>query len=242
MNINLENKLIKSCTCGNTDNFTNDIINNINILKCNTCKVIHQDLKDFNEEKYYDFYKTTYHIEYQENRGTMTYEERYEHDRKISKLRFDQYKDYIYPPMVGLDIGSSNSAFVHEGNSLGFSCLGLEPGQNIGDDHVTIRGTLSNVYFNDNHFDFITMHDSIEHMINVNIALTKVYNILKPEGMLLVDLPDYFDPAGQHHWKYIEHLWFFDKDQFKLILENAGFKIRDIKIPIPGKLVFYAKK
>ena len=79
-------------------------------------------------------------------------------------------------------------------------------------------------------------------LIDVNLALTKVFNILKPGGMLLVDVPDYFDPSGQHHWKYIEHLWFFDKNQCMLILKKVGFKIKNITIPIPGKLVFYVEK
>jgi len=120
--------------------------------------------------------------------------------------------------------------------------LGLEPGKDIGDDSVTIRGTLESAYLNPNYFDFVTMHDSIEHMVDVNSALQKVYEILTTGGQLILDLPDYFSPSGSHHWKRIEHLWFFTEDQFQDILKKNGFEVIKITTPIPGKLVYYAKK
>jgi hypothetical protein len=86
------------------------------------------------------------------------------------------------------------------------------------------------------------MHDSIEHMIDVNAALQKVHNILKIGGQVIIDLPDYFSPSGSHHWKKIEHLWFFTEDQFEKVLYNNGFKVVRTTTPIPGKMVFYANK
>ena len=86
------------------------------------------------------------------------------------------------------------------------------------------------------------MHDSIEHMIDPKNSLIKVFHILKNKGILIIDLPDYFINAGKHHWKYIEHLWFFTQDQFLNLLINIGFKLEKIDKPIPGKLVFYIRK
>lgn len=236
----LENNLIKQCVCDNTDNFTKLFVNLLPVVSCGRCDVLHQDLEEWTPEQYFDFYKTEYHKDYQENRGTMTYEERYEHDCRVADLRLDAYK--LHEGSIGLDIGSSNSAFVHRANARNLRCLGLEPGESIGDDSVTVRGTLESAYFNPEYFDFVTMHDSIEHMIDVNGALDKVRNILKVEGVAIIDLPDYFSPQGQHHWKHIEHLWFFTEDQFKNILAKKGFRVFKVTHPIPGKLVFYAEK
>jgi SAM-dependent methyltransferase len=212
----------------------------LKVVACEKCNVIHQHLEGWTPEKYLDFYKNDYHLVYQKNRGTMTYQERYEHDCTVSDIRLDAYQFSL--SSSGLDIGSSNSAFVHCARQRGLDCVGLEPGEHIGDDTVTVRGTLDNTYFNPSHFDFITMHDSIEHMVDVNSALQKVHNILKSGGQAIIDLPDYFNPQGQHHWKIIEHLWFFTKDQFKKILTDIGFEIVKVTTPIPGKLVFYARK
>lgn len=237
----LDTNLIKTCTCGNTELFEKKVVNNLPVAECKACGVIHQDLQ-YSEDEYYDFYKKDYHEGFQKNRGTMTYDERYEHDVKVAEARLVAYKYYIHPPQVGLDIGSSNSAFVNTANKQGYNCMGLEPGENIGDDTVTIRGTLDSAELQDNYYDFVTMHDSIEHMIDVNSALAKVFKSLKSNGRLLLDLPDYFNKSGQHHWKPIEHLWFFTENQFINIIKSHGFAFDKVTRPIPGKLVFYARK
>jgi len=238
----LDNTLIKTCTCGNTENFEKKTLNDLPVVECKECGVVHQDLPGYDAGKYYGFYKNDYHEGFQKNRGTMTYDERYEHDVKVAEARLVAYKYYIHPPQVGLDVGSSNSAFVHTANKQGYNCMGLEPGENIGDDAYTIRGTLDSVDLQDDYYDFVTMHDSIEHMIDVNAALAKIFKSLKSNGRLLLDLPDYFNNAGKHHWKPIEHLWFFTEEQFVKIIKSHGFAFDKVTRPIPGKLVFYARK
>ena len=238
----LNDNLIKTCTCGNSDSFVKKTLNNLAVIECTACGVVHQDLPGYDKDKYYGFYMSDYHEGFQKNRGTMTYDQRYEHDVKVAEARLLAYKYYFHPPMVGLDIGSSNSAFVHTANKQGFKCMGLEPGANIGDDSVTMRGTLESVDLQDNYYDFVTMHDSIEHMIDVNESLAKVFKSLKSNGRLILDLPDYFNKAGLHHWKPIEHLWFFNEDQFVKIIKSHGFAFDKVTRPIPVKLVFYARK
>jgi SAM-dependent methyltransferase len=238
----INSNLVQHCSCGNTENFIESTINDINVLTCDSCGVIHQKLKDFNNEKYFNFYKDEYHNQYQKHKGVITYQDRYEHDVKVANLRLAQYQDYIKAGMRGLDIGSSNSAFIHASIAQGIFCTGLEPGADIGDDAFTIRGTLDTVDFEERKFDFITMHDSIEHIVDINFALQKVYSLLEDNGVLILDLPDYFVPEGRHHWKYIEHLWFFSRDQLDAILTTNGFTVNQISSPISGKLVFYCRK
>lgn len=238
----IENNLITSCVCGNTTDFKISLVNNLNVVKCNVCGVAHQELKRWTPDQYFDFYKSDYHLKYQKKKGVTNYADRYKHDCNVADMRLDSYSPFLVQGMTGLDIGSSNSAFVHQARKRNLQCLGLEPGEHIGDDSVTIRGTLETVHLNSNHFDFVTMHDSIEHMIDVNSALNIIYNILTSDGYLILDLPDYFIPEGQHHWKYIEHLWFFSRTEMLDILKKHGFTIIKIAIPIPGKIVFYSRK
>jgi len=237
----LKNKLIKSCVCGNTTDFTESIKSDLDIITCNVCGVIHQKLENWTDERYYDFYRVDYHVLYQKKRGVITYEERYQHDCNVAQIRLDQYKGWLDASGEGVDIGSSNSAFVHESLNAGLKCVGLEPGESIGDDLVTIRGTLQSVNFENDRFSWATMHDSIEHMIDVDSSLNKLSKIIKQGGVLLLDLPDYFDIAGQHHWKRIEHLWFFTQEQMIDILKKHGFVVEKVTKPIPGKLVFYSR-
>jgi SAM-dependent methyltransferase len=238
----IKNNLISICTCGNDTNFSNYVKNNLDVLECLDCGVIHQRLENWTQEMYIGFYSHEYHLDYQKNRGTITYEERYDHDCCVSDLRLEAYKELLKPRTAGLDIGSSNSAFVHRAIDMGYKCVGLEPGERIGDNSVTIRGTLENADLSADAYDWATLHDSIEHMVDVNKAFEKLSLILKKGGLAILDLPDYFIPHGSHHWKRIEHLWLFSKDQFAEIIRSHGFSIEKITAPIPGKLVFYARK
>ncbi len=238
----LDLNLIKSCTCGNNSDFTKTTINNIPALVCSSCGVAHQEIPGWETKDLVNFYEHEYHKKFQEQKGVITYEDRYAHDCKVADTRLQAYERFLPAGTRGLDIGSSNSAFVHRARANGYQCLGLEPGEHIGDDSVTIRGALGEVYLNSNHWDWVTMHDSVEHMVDMNQALQQVRDLLVNKGRAVIDLPDYWSPEGQHHWKAIEHLWFHTAGQMQDILHKNGFTVEAIKRPIPGKLVFYAVK
>lgn len=238
----IENNLITSCVCDNQTQFNFVVKNHLAINECKICGVMHQVLAGWSKENYFNFYKQDYHSSYQHKKGITPYNSRYDHDRKIAKIRLSAYKSFLNKDDFILDIGSSNSAFVHECIEQNFKSLGLEPGEDIGDSNVTVRGTLETVAFEENSISVVTMHDSIEHIIDVNFALDKIYSILKNNGILILDLPNYFVEAGKHHWKYIEHLWFFSKTQMEKIMNQHKFEIFQISEPIPGKLVFYSRK
>lgn len=240
--IMLKNNLINSCTCGNKNNFDRKIINDIDTLECKFCGVIHQELIGWNKTKLSYFYKNEYHRKFQEEKGVTAYQDRYQHDCNVADLRLDAYQPFLSHGTLGLDIGSSNSAFVHRAISRGYRCKGLEIGNDIGDSSVTIRGSLGEIFIEPDSFDWITMHDSIEHMVDVVNALQEVRRLLRSSGLVIIDLPDFWNTAGRHHWKEVEHLWFYTAPQMTSILEQSRFCVVDVKCPLPGKLVFYARK
>ena len=240
--MNLTNNLIKQCTCGNSTDFNDDIQNEIPVLICNSCGVIHQNLPGWDEDRLKKWYAKEYHVDVQEAIGHQSYRDRYNHDKKIAEIRLTAYNNIITPTMSGIDIGSSNSAFVHTCLEKNIQCIGVEPGENIGDDSVTVRNAIVDCTFSENQFDFVTMHDSLEHMINIDQVLSKINFFLKINGSLIVDIPDYFVPGGLHHWREVQHLWFWNKNQMINIFNTFGFEVENITYPIPGKIVFYTRK
>jgi SAM-dependent methyltransferase len=238
----IANNLIKTCVCGNKENFSREKIYGIDVILCENCKIYHQELINWTEKNLLSFYENDYHEKFQRMKGRITYQQSYDHDCSVANKRLDKYQKYLSKGMKGLDVGSSNSAFVHEARKRGLDCWGLEPGQNIGDNKVTIRDSIVSTTLDSDSFDFITMHDSIEHIVDAKTALANVSRILKKEGYLMLDLPDFWVKKGEHHWKYIEHLWFFTESQMTDILNNLGLDVVEIDRPIPGKIVFYAKK
>lgn len=239
--MNLENALIKQCICGNTDELTQNIHNEVDLLCCNKCGLTHQLLYNFSHSDLNEFYIKKYHLDFQQQKDFTPYRDRYIHDCKVADNRISAYQTFIKKGMVGLDIGSSNSAFVHRCIAQGIDCVGLEPGEHIGDSAVTIRGTLDSFQVDTDSYNFVTMHDSIEHMIDPAGALDKVHRMLMPHGIAIIDLPDFYIPAGDHHWKVIEHLWYFKQNEFIDLLMKKGFNVELVTTPIPGKLVFFAR-
>lgn len=234
--------LIKECSCGEKHNFKEETINDIHLLTCNSCGTAHQYLPGWTQDMVSDFYKKRYHSEEQLKIGLREYKDRYDHDYKISLIRLQAYQEYLTSNSKGLDIGSSNSAFVHAANNQGYNFVGIDPGKDIGDDAVTIRSTIEDYDFKDTKFNVITMHDSFEHMVDVRNILKKIVSILESKGKLIIDIPDYYTQAGRHHWRPVQHLWYWNQDQMIHFLQNFSLTIIKITNPIPGKLVFYAEK
>jgi hypothetical protein len=235
----LVDNLIKECSCGSTDNFDKEVMYGIDLLVCKSCGTAHQHLPGWDPEKLKSWYENEYHTSVQVGIGHTSYKDRYHHDKLVAERRLIAYKDFVVRGMYGIDIGSSNSAFVHACLEQGIRCTGIEMGKDIGDDSVTIRKPIEECAFDQGQFDFATMHDSLEHMVDIKKILDKLSYFLRSGAHLIVDLPDYFTAEGRHHWRYVQHIWYWTEKQMIDVLKQHGFSISKVERPIPGKLVFY---
>jgi 2-polyprenyl-3-methyl-5-hydroxy-6-metoxy-1,4-benzoquinol methylase len=236
--------LLDKCLCG-SGNSESDTINGIEISHCRDCGIKRQHLPNHTEKDYFDYYKNDYHTAGQEAIGLKSYHSRYAHDYGIAALRLFEYEKLLtlQKGLDVLDIGSSNNAFVDYMNNNGYQCKGVEIGEE-GAKHpdTTYTKDLLELGLNYSSFDLITLHDVFEHLINPELYLKEIRAILKPKGFLIVDLPNYFVPEGLHHWRYIQHLWFFDEKQMTYLLNKNGFKVLLVNNPIKSKLVFYCQR
>ncbi len=233
--------LIKSCICGNSSDFSKEILHQISVKICNNCNIIHQDL-NMSKEEYFNFYANDYHEHYQSDRGTDSYPIRYNHDKEIAALRIKQYQPFLRKTARTLDIGSSNNAFVDLMNEHGYNSYGLEISTAATKYIKTYNSNLFNVNFPAGYFDMITLHDVFEHLIDPISYLTEIHKLLKGGGVLIIDFPAFFIDAGKHHWKRIEHLWFLTDEQIQNIAVKYGFNVNKVNIPIPSKIVYYLTK
>lgn len=235
-------KLIESCVCGNNSDFESKTVHNIPVLECKQCGIMHQDLVMTSEE-YFNFYIEKYHTHFQTDRGTSTYNDRYKHDSDIAEIRYGQYRRYLLNCKRSLDIGSSNNAFVDMMNRNGFKAYGVEIGsEGVKHPKTTYTSDLLNIGFPGSYFDFISLHDVLEHFIDPVPYLQELHKILTDTGYLVVDFPNFFEPEGKHHWKHTEHLWFLTPAQLTRLFEQYGFSVYHTTKPIPSKLVYYLKK
>lgn len=225
--------LIQRCVCGHAKSQLFRKYH-IPLESCLSCNIIRQRL-EMSASAYQDFYKQDYHSAHQQELGREAYKDRYEHDCKVAVTRLDKYSSFIPAKGKFLDIGSGNGALVDTARKAGYDAYGVDF---VNHAH-TYPGPVEDVGFPTEHFDIITMHDVLEHLVDPVKTLKEVRRILKPGGRLIVDFPNYFVEAGKHHWRPIQHLWYFTEAQLVDVLEKAGFPVTEIDYPIPSKFVAY---
>ena len=226
--------LITKCICGSTDFFeTTYKTVNFPLLACENCGIIHQQV-NYTEEEYHTFY-TKYHCDFQEHINRQSYQDRYEHDYEISKIRLDVYQPLLENKKTVLDLGASNGAFVDVMNENGYLCHGIDV-VNILDNEKIYTIDFLNIKEN---YDLITMHDVFEHVPNIHEYMVHSKKILNPGGCLIIDVPDFFSKFGFHHWREIEHIWYPNIYQLIEYFYSLDYKIMKLTFPVKGKTVFY---
>ena len=139
-----------------------------------------------------------------------------------------------------LDIGSAGGAYLLAANELGFQSEGIEPNKWLCDFSVNqyglkvTQGVLSSNSYSPNSFDIISMWDVIEHLTNPNEILRIINTLLVDNGKLIINYPDYNSIISKilgTYWPFWldVHLYYFSEKTIRLILENNGFNVIEIK-------------
>lgn len=126
---------------------------------------------------------------------------------------------------VGCGDGSISSAlpeFDYTGVETSFSG---SKGKNI------LIGGVEKMRVKPNFFDAVTFWESLEHVPQPAAALTKVYKALKPDGVLIIESPNYASferlPFGSR-WFHLDpprHLTHFTPKGLKHLLNEKGFEV-----------------
>jgi len=114
-------------------------------------------------------------------------------------------------------------------------------GQDVSDDSASyvrselkipvITGQIEEIDIKDNSMDVITMWHALEHTPDPRKHLKKARMWLKPDGLLIVDVPNYEGTDAQKMWNGWSgwslpyHLYHFTPDTLVSMLERHGFKI-----------------
>jgi len=243
--------LIDQCICGYNKFSETFMQNQIPVRSCLHCGTVHQ-MVDFTADEYWGWYQT--YDEYKIKHNTTPYSQRYEHDYKISQIRIEKYKQILGEKFQApiLDIGAANGAFVDRCWHNKIPALGVDIRNITVNQRYFLEGNVidneflieikqhTNVLFKQPQFSTVTLHDVLEHVIDPRFFLTQTQTLLKHQGVYIIDVPDFFHPQGTHHWRPIEHLWFFNQTQLITLLQDLNFQIHTVDYPIPGKLVIYA--
>lgn len=160
----------------------------------------------------------------------------------IFTRRVNLIKRYFPQPGRVLEIGSSTGVMLSLLKKIGWEVVGIEPSQVSADVSSkkgikTVIGYFEKIKLADQSFDLVILNHTLEHMTSPIDVLQKVKRILRSDGVLFIDVPNFSSLSVsiyKNKWPYLlpqEHLWHFTDKAFKRILPQLGFKIFKFSCP-----------
>jgi len=136
-------------------------------------------------------------------------------------------------PKQSLDIGSSSGEFVYLLQTLGFKAKGIEPHEGYAAyarsmlDIDVKNGTLQQCLSSEasQSLDLISMFHVLEHLPEPLPALRSIGEILKPEGLLYIEVPNATRLCSPHYMFFRAHTLYFTGPSLRNLLKHSGFKI-----------------
>ena len=217
-----------------TERFYDKLPRNFNIVACNNCGLIYYDILS-TQTIYDDYYK--YYSVY-ENLGQS-----YGHFTKniinLYQKRADEIVDFICQDSTILDIGCANGNFLDTLKKMGFKnlcgldvapkCVELVQQKGFEAYEGGVFEEIPTLY---NRFDCITLTQVLEHIYDVNGAIENIKRMLKPKGLLYIEVPDasryhLFAKHAFSHFQY-EHIFHFDPVSLENLAVRHGFQVKSI--------------
>lgn len=216
-------------------------VNGYDIVKCEVCGLVYLNPQPSPEEleEIYSKQQIVYNGAGED--GFLSYINN--KPATIKLLGYDKrladIENYIDKGKI-LDIGCAGGFFLDYAKSQGWDTYGIEISSWAFDIAKNKLGlniynrTLREIAFPDNHFDVITMYDILEHTNDPMSELQEVYRVLKPQGLLVINLPNIdslLARINKSNWIKLDppqHLYHFTPRTIRQLLAKAGFRVADI--------------
>ena len=137
---------------------------------------------------------------------------------------------------ASLDVGTAGGSFLAVAQRNGWEVAGCEPNRWMaewGKEHYSIDivpGTIFDMGLEDESFDVVTLWDVIEHTPDPTTVLEECRRVLKPGGLLVVNIPDIGSLVSRlmgRRWVFLLsiHLYYFTVQTLREMLKKTGFKM-----------------
>ncbi len=145
-----------------------------------------------------------------------------------------------------LDVGAGTGHFAKYMKDKGWEVVALEPdetarniaAEKLGVDIQPIEALTTQELKS---YDVITLWHVLEHVKDVTGYLNHFRAILKPDGVLIIAVPNHTSPDAKQYgiqWAAYDvprHLWHFSPESMKKLLTKHGFTLfRKIPMPLDG--------
>jgi SAM-dependent methyltransferase len=138
-----------------------------------------------------------------------------------------------------LDIGCGSGEFLYQMKNFGWEVHGLEisPECALIGNKMGLNifcGELEGADFPEDYFDVVVLSQTLEHVYSPGSYLKHIYRLLKPEGLLIIGVPNVGSLETQIFGRYCHaldvprHLYFFTVTSLRRYLEKYGFEVEKV--------------
>lgn len=201
---------------------------NNNLLACRGCNIV------------FDTKVSLSRTFYEQERVSHINEDKIKARKRNVKQRVSLLKNLLKKDYSLLEIGCGEGLFIKEVQKLVSSVKGIEPtilyatyAKNTLNLDVQ-PGVIEDIDFPPMSFNIITIFHVLEHLQNPAEVLRKAYSWLKPEGILIIEVPNIESPYARYkgeNWEMInpEHKFYFSPNSLKYLLEENHFELISMK-------------
>ncbi len=146
----------------------------------------------------------------------------------------------IIPGGKILDVGCGNGAFLYKMQAAGMDAYGVElsaegakEAQRLG---LKVKcGALEEQHYSPNSFDVITLNHVLEHIADPVKTLKELRRILKPDGTLVIAVPNSRSLARcifGRYWASLDvprHLMTHNPETMRIAAKKAGLKVKKVR-------------
>jgi 2-polyprenyl-3-methyl-5-hydroxy-6-metoxy-1,4-benzoquinol methylase len=196
---------------------------------CKNCGLVWCDPFPYDPRQ---FYQNDYRVEYKK-----TVAPKPKHVLRAGKValnRFHKIKHLLTARKTILDVGTGGGEFAYLLQSLGHELLGVEPNRGYAEYSAAEYGLnlqigfIQDAQFSPQSFDLITIWHVLEHTEDPGFVLNILYDLLKPQGILVVEVPNVEAVCQSPKSSFHEaHLFNFNFRTLAKLGEKMGFAVEE---------------
>lgn len=198
---------------------------------CRRCGLVWTDPRP-TPEQMRSFYEHEYRLDY---KGILRPKLKHIYrSGKVALDRFQRTRSILTSGCRVLDVGAGSGEFVYVLRALGYDASGFEPNTGYARFAAEILGLpVTHAFYQDISMqpasvDVVTIFHTLEHLENPFEALRKAREWLRPEGFLVVEVPNVEAECQQPHTQFHRgHLYHFNIATLEMLGQRTGFAITD---------------